>query len=344
MKEDTQITKLNLPKIIFGTSALGNLYTALSFEDKKEIVNECMLHSAKPVVFDSAGKYGAGLALESLGKCLKELNVAKNNVLISNKLGWYRTELTTPEPTFEPDVWKNIQHDAVQKISYEGIVECFEQGNELLDGYEAQLVSVHDPDEYLAKASTKMEEEKLYEDIIGAYQALFNLKKQGKVKAVGIGSKDWKVIERISKNVSFDWVMFANSFTIKEHPQTLLQFISQLHQKGTTIINSAVFNGGFLTGSSFYNYKPVNIDNPKHTPLFQWREKFYAVCKQFNIKPAEACVLFGLNVPGVSCISLNTSNAKRVKENVQMAETKIDKAFWGKLKAEKLIDAEYKYL
>ena len=344
MKEETQIEKLNLPKIIFGTSALGNLYTALPFEEKREIVSECMLHSAKPVVFDSAGKYGAGLALETLGKCLKELNIAKENVLISNKLGWYRTELTTPGPTFEPGVWKNLQYDAVQKISYEGIVECFEQGNELLNGYDAQLVSIHDPDEYLANASSKNEEEKLYANIIQAYDALFDLKKAGRVRAIGIGSKDWKVIERLSKDVSFDWVMFANSFTVKEHPKSLLQFISQLHQKGITIINSAVFNGGFLTGSNFYNYKPVNINNPEHAPLFQWREKFYSICKEFNIKPAEACVQFGLSVPEVSSISLNTSNSKRVKENVLMSETIIPVDFWKKLKKEKLIDSEYKYL
>ena len=83
----------------------------------------------KPVVFDSAGKYGAGLALETLGNCLKTLNVKPEDVLISNKLGWYRTsELQNgEEPTFEPGVWCNLKYDAVQKISYKDILECYEQ-------------------------------------------------------------------------------------------------------------------------------------------------------------------------------------------------------------------------
>src|SRR4051812_39830117 len=184
---NTNAIALNLPPVIFGTSALGNLFVALSDADKLEIVKECVYHSKGTVVFDSAGKYGAGLALESLGKCLKKLNVKPEDVIISNKLGWVRTELKTEEPTFEPGVWKDLKYDAIQKISYEGILECFEQGNELLNGYVPQWVSVHDPDEYLATAENKQHEEKLYKDILDAYKALSDLKAQGKVQAIGVG-------------------------------------------------------------------------------------------------------------------------------------------------------------
>ena len=65
--------RIALPKVIFGTSALGNLYVALEDQIKLEVVTACMqyLSAQKPVVFDCAGKYGAGLALETLGNCLK---------------------------------------------------------------------------------------------------------------------------------------------------------------------------------------------------------------------------------------------------------------------------------
>ena len=61
---------LNLPPVIFGTSGLGNLFVALEEEEKLNIIKECVGLSNGKVVFDSAGKYGAGLALETLGKCL----------------------------------------------------------------------------------------------------------------------------------------------------------------------------------------------------------------------------------------------------------------------------------
>ncbi|MGE5521724.1 MAG: aldo/keto reductase, partial [Candidatus Dadabacteria bacterium] len=87
-KQTTADAVIDLPPVIFGTSGLGNLFVALDYQSKLDIVRECIAHSKGKVVFDSAGKYGAGLALETLGKCLNELQVPKENVVISNKLGW----------------------------------------------------------------------------------------------------------------------------------------------------------------------------------------------------------------------------------------------------------------
>lgn len=333
---------LELPKVIFGTSGLGNLYTALDEDVKLEIVAACVQHSQKPVVFDSAGKYGAGLALESLGQCLAKLHVKPQDVLISNKLGWLQTELVTKEPTFEPGVWRNLKHDAVQKISYDGILECYEQGNELLNGYKAELVSVHDPDEYLAAAPNKLNKLERYDDVIGAYCALHDLKESGKVKAIGVGSKDWKVIQRITRDVDLDWVMIANSMTVHSHPDDLVAFMEELNEKGVAIINSAVFNAGFLIGSDYYNYKLMNPGH--HKTLFKWRDDFFKLCDKYGIKPAEACVSFGLNAPGVKSIALNTTNAKRVKGNVDMANVTIPAEFWKEMKSAGLVKNAYAYL
>ena len=327
-----------LPPIIFGTSGLGNLFVALDEATKYSIVKECIMQSTKPVVFDTAGKYGAGLALETLGTCLNQLKVSPKDVIISNKLGWLRTELHTAEPTFEPGVWKDLKYDAVQKISYEGILECFDQGNSLLQGYTPQMISVHDPDEYLAKAKDEAEKAKLYGDILDAYKALYDLKRQGKVEAIGVGAKDWKVIERIAGDVPLDWVMIANCMTIKIHPAELTQFIKELNDKGVAVINSAVFHSGFLTGTNYYDYQLLNPDAPENKALFQWRQRFFAVCQSFNVKPAEACVQFALQVPGVQSVALNTTDAARVKQNIDMANILIPPAFWQAMKDERLMN------
>lgn len=335
--------KLRFPPIIFGTSGLGNLYTVLKESVKREIVYECIHHSKGNVVFDSAGKYGAGLALESLGESLRALKVKPEDVIISNKLGWLRTELKTSEPTFEHGIWKGLQHDAVQKISYEGIMECFEQGNELLGGYVPQLVSVHDPDEYLAKAQSDAEADELYVDILEAYCALEELKAAGKVLAIGVGAKDWKIIERISKDVRLDWVMIANSMTILNHPADLLMFIQTLSQKDIKIFNSAVFHSGFLIGGNYYDYKLIKPDTEENKALFRWRESFFAVCEAFGIKPSEACAQFSLNIPGIVSIALSSTNPDRVKENMSIATTKIPVAFWETMKVKGLIREDYDF-
>lgn len=330
---------MTLPKVVFGTSGLGNLFTALEETTKEAIVRECLVHSPAPVVFDTAGKYGAGLALEALGAGLRKANAAPEKVLISNKLGWLRVPLTTPEPTFEPGVWKNLHYDAVQRISYDGILECFEQGNSLLGNYTAQMVSVHDPDEYLAKARDKQEEEQLLADIMGAYQALRELKLSGRVQSVGIGAKNWRVIERISGKVALDWVMIANSFTIKTHPRALHTFLEQLQQQGVQVINSAVFHSGFLTGGNYYDYQLINAADETHQQHLKWREEFFSVCNAHAVQPAAACVQFALKAPGVMSIALNTTHPQRVAENLGLANAPIPSAFWEEMKEKQLINS-----
>lgn len=338
-------TGISLPPVIFGTSALGNLYTALSDDIKTAIVRECLRHVPKPVVFDTAGKYGAGLALEKLGEILDNLKVPPDDIIISNKLAWLRTPLHTSEPTFEKGVWAGIKHDARQEISYEGILECWEQGNKLLGGkFRPQMVSVHDPDEYLSIARTDSEFNMLLENIISAYEALSVLKSNGLAKAIGVGAKNWKIIRLLSEKISFDWVMIANSMTIYSHPKELLDFMEMLHKTGVVIINSAVFHSGFLTGGDFFDYVPVKPDSAENQAKFKWRESFFATCRKHNIDPADACVQFALTPPGVVSISLNTSKPERVKKNVDLVGCKIPSEFWKDMVEKGLISHDYPYL
>ena len=127
-------TGLMTQPLIFGSTALGNLFREFSYDSKLATMRAIFEHLPRPVVIDSAGKYGAGLALEVMGDCLRELGIRDDEVIISNKLAWLRAPLKTPEPTFEPGAWFGLKHDAVQDISYAGIKRCFEQGLELLGG------------------------------------------------------------------------------------------------------------------------------------------------------------------------------------------------------------------
>jgi D-threo-aldose 1-dehydrogenase len=170
------------------------------------------------------------------------------------------------------------------------------------------------------------------------------LKKEGKVKAVGVGAKNWETIHLISGKVDLDWVMFANSMTIYRHPKELLDFMGELHRKGVAIINSAVFHAGFLTGGDFFDYVPILPDTPQNQARFLWREKFFAVCDHHRVRPADACVQFAMTPPGVISISLNTSNPNRVRDNVESVQCEIPAAFWEEMTGKGLIDREYPFL
>lgn len=338
-------TDLRVPPIVFGSSALGNLYRVIPDVAKLEIVSEWFEHVAPPVFIDTAGKYGAGLAIEVLGEALAKFEIPPGDVLISSKLGWKRASLTTSEPTFEPGVWKNIEHDAVQRISYEGILECWEESCRLLgEAYKPRLVSVHDPDEYLAAAASPDDRRRRFDDIVGAYRALAELKEQGQVIGVGVGAKDWRVVQEIVDAVRLDWVMLANSLTVLRHPPELLAFIARLVERDVAVINSAVFHAGFLVGGKYFDYRVVKPEIDADRPLFAWRKSFVALCEAHGISPMHACVQFGLSVPGVVAVALNTSHADRIRENVAAVATPVPPQFWASLKEEGLVAKDYPYV
>jgi len=328
---------------MFGTSCLGNLYREIPFETKVEIVAEWFKAFDHPVI-DSAGKYGAGLSLECIGKALKALGKMNGDLTISVKLGWRRSRrlASGEEPTFEPGAWKGIEYDAMQDISYDGILRCHAEAKELLGGFPINLVSVHDPDEYLAHAEVQRDRDRRgknalcdlslsapLRDIKEAYDALFELKARGEVESVGIGSKDWRAIEMLwREGVRFDWAMFACQPTLLVHPPELISFVNELKVAGVTLIDSAVFNGGFLIGSDMLDYRKA--DPEKDAGAFAFRERYLDLCRHYGLDPAAPAVQYAYRL-GFDSVALNTSSPKRILQNASYASVPVPDGFWREI-------------
>lgn len=327
---------------VCGTSALGNFYRALDADEKRDICSAWFEHLPHPVVIDTAGRYGAGMALNEIGRCLRELQVSSDDVVISNKLGWRRKPLVGDEPTFEPGLWKGLTHDAALDISYEGILDCWREGCDALgDDYQPQLVSVHDPDEFLDGAKTPADRQRRMDSILEAYRALDELRKSGLVAMIGVGAKDWGVIREINNAFPLDWVMFATLLTIYRHPPELLAEVEQMAARGVTLINAGVFHSGFLVGGAYFDYQQVDPDEPKVGDLIEWRRRFHHVCQDFDVSPAAASVQFALSAKGVDTVALNCDSAARVSENVAAVNVSIPETFWQALKDESIISHDY---
>lgn len=337
-------TGLFIPPIVFGATSLGNLFREIPPPQKADIVQSWVHSGLSPIVIDSAGKYGAGLSLEVIGHELSRLNADPTQVMISNKLGWRRIPLTTPEPTFEPGAWFGLEHDAVQDIGYEGIMRCFHEGNQLLGNYRAQIVSVHDPDEYLAAARNAADRSQRFADIVDAYRALMELKANGEVAAVGVGAKHWKTIQELAQHCDFDWVMFANSFTIMHHPPELIDFVEHLGSHNVGIVNSALFHGGFLVGGDFFDYRKLDPANATDQRHLNWRERFQKICAEHAVKPFQVGVAFGLAHPAVTAVALSSSRATRTNEHIQTVTQEVPKEVWTALIRNGLVGEQCSFL
>lgn len=337
-------TGLDLSRVVFGSTVLGNLFTQPSDEDKRRLVDSWLEASGSPLCIDTAGKYGAGLALEVLGRELPRLGLSPSDVTISNKLAWRQVPLQGSEPTFEPGVWKGLKHDAVQDISREGILRCHEDGCRLLGDYRPKLVAVHDPDEYLQAATDANDRTRRMKDILQAYETLIELRQSGDVVGVGVGSKDWRVIEELSTHVDLDWVMFANSFTIMNHPSELIEFIERLAVRDVGIINSAITHGGFLVGGDYCDYQPVTPGIPSDDRRLAYRDQLTAICGRHNASVFDVCAVFGASHPAIHALAVSSSRPERTAETAAAASTTLPADLWNELRDGGMIAADYPHI
>ncbi len=325
------------PAVMFGTTCLGNLFQEIPYAKKRELIRAWFRESEHPVGIDAAGKYGAGMALEILGKELASMGIRNDQIVLNNKLGWRRVPLKGPKQSFEPDAWFGLKNDAVQEMDYDGIMRCWDQGCELLNGYLPQLASIHDPDDYMDAATSRRDREERYGELQRGIQAIFDLKQRGFVKAVGIGAKQWKCIQLLCSEYDFDWVMLANSFTVMNHPVELLEFLDLLEKRNTLVINSALFQGGFLTGGELYDYCKLDPSNASDYRKLEWRERFWKLCQEFDLEPFNAAVAFGRSHSAIRSVALSTSNPQRVHSIVESIKISVPAVFWHAAKDAKLI-------
>ena len=160
-----------------------------------------------------------------------------------------------------------------------------------------------------------------------AYKSLFELRDdQEGVESVGIGAKDWRVIKELwDRGVRFDWTMFACAPTLLVHPPELLDFVKRLKDAGVTLIDSAVFNGGFLMGSNMLDYREA--DPERDAAAFAFRDRYLALCREWGLDPAAAAVEYAFRL-GFDAVALNTSNPKRVVQNARYGDHRSPEEFW----------------
>jgi len=199
--------------------------------------------------------------------------------------------------------------------------ECWEKSCRLLgDEYRPRFISVVDADD-------------------GASRILSELKASGKVDGIGIATKDWRKFTLIASPI--DWVVLSQGLSVMQQSTEVFSVMSEVAQRGISIIAGGVFGGCFLVGGNCLDGRMLDSSNPANRSLFAWRTAFVALCHGHGISPAHACIQFALSAPGVVAVELNSSYPDRVAENVESVTTKVPGAFWTSMKEEGLLSAGY---
>jgi len=95
-----------------------------------------------------------------------------------------------------------------------------------------------------------------------------------------------------------------------------------------SVIDSAVFNGGFLIGSDMLDYRKA--DPEKDAAAFAFRERYLDLCRRYGLDPAAPAVEYAYRL-GFDAVALNTASPGRILKNAAYANAKAPEAFWREL-------------
>ena len=171
----------------------------------------------------------------------------------------------------------------------------------------------------------------------GGYRALDELRRNGDVKAIGLGVNEWQVCEEAMDHGRWDVFLLAGRYTLLE--QTALDsFLPRCEREDVSIVIGGPFNSGILaTGSRRRRDLRLRAgaggDPGAHAPD-------RGVCEAHGVPLAAAALRFPLTHPRVASVIPGAAAVSHLRRNMELLEKPIPAALWSDLKSEGLLRAD----
>lgn len=326
--KNTKIGSLNGLKLGLGGAPLGNLFTAVSEDDAQTIIQQAISDGC--TMFDTAPHYGHGLSEQRFGQALRQL--PRDSFTLSSKVG----RILTPSASAERDQLNFVNilpYNQHWDYSAVGVRRSVEDSLQRMGMAYLDVAFVHDccsichGDNYPKVLRQVIDE---------AIPELQKMKREGLIRAIGLGVNEVQVCLDVLKESELDCILLAGRYTLVDH-SSFAELLPICEQRGMRIAIGGVFNSGILATGVRGNEKLLfNYDSAPAT----WVERVRAievVCGEFKVPLRAAALQFPLAHPRVDTVLLGANQLNHWADAVAMLQYPIPAAFWQKLKAQGLI-------
>jgi len=314
-------TGLNVTELGFGGAPLGNLYAVVPEAEASATVEAAWVTGRR--FFDTAPFYGYGLSERRIGDALRDR--PRDQFVLSTKVGrlirrgWHESKAREMFRTSMPFY-------AAFDYSYDGVMRSIEDSYQRLGLDKIDIALIHDiardthGDNQPAMMKVAME---------GGYRALDELRRNGQVKAIGLGVNQADVCLDTMRYGDFDCFLLAGRYTLLEQ-DALDDLMPACAARNISIIIGGPFNSGILAradaADATYNYElaPENI-RARVRQLVQ-------ACARHQVSLPTAALQFVLAHPVVASVIPGARNAAEAASHHEMLAVKIPQDFWTDLR------------
>ncbi|UPL16590.1 aldo/keto reductase [Microbacterium aurugineum] len=314
--------RLPVPALGYGAANVGNLFRPLSDDEAWAVLDAAWESGIR--FYDTAPHYGLGLSERRLGAFLQ--TKPRDEFVLSTKAG----RLLRPNPDHAGGLdTANDFHvpDDLQRVwdfSEAGIRASVDESRERLGIERIDLLYLHDPERHdldlaLAEALPAMEQ----------------LRADGEVSAIGIGSMVSDALAAAVRAADLDLIMVAGRYTLLEQPAAV-DVLPACRETSTGIVAASVFNSGLLASNEprrdgRYEYGQLPDE------LWDRLVRIAAVCADHEVPLPAAAIQFPLQSDVVSSVVVGGSRPAQLRQNAEYAALDIPTSLWASLAEEGLI-------
>ena len=323
-------TAVRVTRLGFGGAPLGNLFRPLDAAQAVDAVRRAWAAGIR--YFDTAPLYGSGLSERRLGAALR--GEPRDGFVLSTKVGRRLVPRSVHAPPPDPAYVDVPPVVPLFDYTAESARTSLGASLERLGVTRVDVVLIHD----LGPVTHGADDGRRYAEAMGgAYPVLQELRREGTIRAIGVGANEWEILERCARDGDFDCFLLAGRYSLLE--QTALDtFLPLCARRAISVIVGGPYNSGILaTGAqpdATYNYAP-----PPPAVLERVRA-LERVVAAHDVPLAAAALQFPFHHPAVAAVIPGARAAGEVETNLRLLRHPVPVALWRDLKTEGLVRAD----
>ncbi|MED4799265.1 aldo/keto reductase [Bacillus atrophaeus] len=298
--QKTRIGKSDLQAfpIGLGTNAVGghNLYPDLNEEAGKELVREALRNGVN--LLDTAYIYGVGRSEELIGEVLREYN--REDVIIATKAA-HRKEGDDFVFDNSPAFLKQSVEDALKRLQTDYI----------------DLFYIHFPDDHTPKDE--------------AVKALHELKKEGKIRAIGVSNFSLEQLKEANKDGFVDVLQGEYNLLNREAESTFFPYIMENNISFVPFfpLVSGLLAGKYTEDTTFPEGDLRREQENFQSDLFKENIKkvnqLAPIAEKHNVGIAHVVLAWYLARPEINILIPGAKRAEQLKDNMKTANVELTK-------------------
>ncbi len=317
-------TGLRVTRVGLGTAPLGGLFEAVGDSAAHAVVERAYVLGIR--FFDTAPLYGCGLAEMRLGHVLRRK--PRGEFVVATKVGRLLRPGAPPDPA-QPFWRERVVRDGlpvhpVFDFSYDGVMRSVEESLGCLGLDRVDILHIHDPDDHFEEA------------LSGAYRALDRLRREGTVRAIGVGMNQVEMLVEFARRASVDCVLVAGRYTLLDC-SALRELLPLCRDRGIAVIAGGVFNSGILASprpGATYDYRPAP------PAVLDRARRLEAFCARHGVPLLAAAMQFPLGHPAVAAVLLGCRSVEELEEDLRLFRVEIPAALWEDLRGAGLLPGD----